>query len=103
MAIETPIESAKPPVKLEERTWRANIETPRGGQYTIQVYRQRTKLDEDGEVVGEPVMLLRPINRFASKIARETVRLRDGTVISAAQMMEAMPKFFDRWAEEDAK
>lgn len=102
MAIETPIENSKRPVKLEERTWRANIETPRGRPYSIQIFRQRTKLDEDGAAVGESQLLAVPIRRAARAIAGESVVLRGGVTITAAQIMEALPIFFDRWAEEDA-
>jgi hypothetical protein len=103
MATETPINAAKPPVTLEERTWRANIETPRGGAYSIQVYRQQTKLDEDGAVVGESKMLATPIQRLASAIQSESVTLGDNTVVTAAHILAALPLFFDRWATEDAE
>jgi hypothetical protein len=102
MATETPINAAKAPVKLEERTWRANIETPRGGAYSIQVYRQQTKLDEDGTVVGESKMLTTPVQRLATAIQNEQVTIPGGTVVTAAQVLAALPLFFDRWATEDA-
>lgn len=101
MAITKPIET-KPAASVEERTWRANIETPRGGEYSIQVYRQFTHLDEDGEVVGEPKLSTKTINRMAKDIAKESVTLGDGTVVPATLLFAALPLFFDRWAEEDA-
>lgn len=92
--------TAKPAVKIEKRTWRANIETPKGGAYSIQVYRQSTKLDEDDTVVGGTTITT-PVNRMASAIAGESVTLYDGTVVSAAHILLALPLFFDRWALED--
>lgn len=101
MAIKKPL-AAKPPVETEERTWRANIETPRSGGYSIQVYRQYSALNEDGELVGEPATSVVPINRMAKDIASEVVTLPNGTVVPAALVLSALPLFFDKWALEDA-
>ena len=92
----------KAPTTVEERTWRANIETPRGGDYSIQVYRQISYLDEDGEVVGKTELNTTPVSRMAKDIVKESVTLPDGTEVPAALILAALPLFFDRWAEEDA-
>lgn len=99
MAITRPIDN--PAVSQEERTWRANIETPRDGNYSIQVYRE-TILRSSDETVTSVVQNYTPINRSASAIAAETVTLPNGTVVPAALVLGALPLFFDRWADEDA-
>ena len=103
MATYDEIVAAKPAVKLEKRTWRANIETPKGQPYSIQIFRQETKLDEDNAVVGESKFLTSPVRRMATDIASESVTLGDGTVVQAAHILAALPLFFDRWATEDAE
>ncbi len=70
MAVNTPI-VAKPAVAIEERTWRAIIETPRGGPYSIQVYRMTTPVDEDGETVGSGEMSTQAVRRLAKEARRE--------------------------------
>lgn len=92
---------SKPAVSEEDRTWRANIETPRDGNYSIQVYREVISRAEDGTVVSA-VQNFSPVNRLAADVAAETVTLANGTVVPVALVLAALPLFFDRWAEEDA-
>lgn len=92
---------SKPAVSEEDRTWRANIETPRDGNYSIQVYREIVRRASDGTVTST-VQSVTPVNRLAADIAAETVTLPNGTVVPASIVLAALPLFFDRWAEEDA-
>lgn len=87
------------PVSEEERTWRANIETPRGGNYSIQVFRETVQKDAAGNVVAV-VQSTVPVRRLASAIAGESVTLANGTVVPASTILSALPLFFDRWATE---
>lgn len=106
MALETPItETVTLPrevtaVVRQERTYRAVIETPRSGTYSISVYREAVLLDIGNEVVRVD-QITTPVRRVASAVATEDVTLDDSTVITAAQIMEALPLFFDRWTQED--
>lgn len=100
MAITRTIANA--PTVEEERTWRATIETPRGGPYSIHIHRERVQKDAAGNAVAvAPVAT--PVHRFANAIAGESVTLANGTTISAAAILEALPLFFDRWASEDTQ
>lgn len=101
MAIRTSINETA--VYLDERTWRASIETPLTGGYGIEVHRELVKRNAQNEVVGE-AQRLPSIYRAASAIQAETVTVDvNGTpvVVSAALVMAALPLFFDRWAQED--
>jgi hypothetical protein len=85
----------------EERTYRIVIEAPLGGPYHVTVYRQTVLRDADGNVVQRPENVAKPVHRLASQIARESVTLANGAVVTAASINEALPIFCDRWSEED--
>lgn len=89
-----------PVTEVEERTYRALIETPHGGSYNIHVEREIVVRDPDGSVLDAQAVRT-PTHRLASAIAGESVTLADGTVVPAALIFAALPLFFDRWAEED--
>lgn len=100
MAIELPLTDI---ASREERTWRANIETPVTGNYGIQVYREIVDKDADGKVVNV-TKKAGVVDRLASAIAEESVTLPGGGgTVTAAQILAALPLFFDRWATEDAE
>jgi hypothetical protein len=84
----------------DERTHRASIETPLGGPYYITVHRQKVLRDGEGNAVQREEVA-KPVHRLAAQIARESVTLAGGSVVTAAAIIEALPLFFDRWAEED--
>jgi hypothetical protein len=88
-------------VTEEERTYRADIVTPFGGEYLVNVYRETLRRDANRKVFTREKSET-PIVRKAVDVARETVTLTDKTVISVAQISEALPLLFDRWATEDA-
>ena len=58
----------------EERTWRANIETPVAGNYAIQVYREIVDKDDEGKVVNV-TKKAGVVERAAAAIASESVTL----------------------------
>lgn len=82
------------------RTYRSTIETPNGAPYFITVFRETLDKNASGGVLStrRPDA---PIYRLASDVAGESVTLADNTVITAPQIYEALPLFFDRWAEEE--
>ena len=100
MAINLPLTDV---ATREERTWRANIETPVGGNYAIQVYREIVDKDDEGKVVNV-TKKAGVVERAAAAIASESVTLPSGGgTVTAAQILGALPLFFDRWATEDAE
>jgi hypothetical protein len=100
MAINLPLTDV---ATREERTWRANIETPVGGNYAIQVYREIVDKDGDGNVLNV-TKKAGVVERAAAAIAEESVTLPSGGgTVTAAQILGALPLFFDRWATEDAE
>jgi hypothetical protein len=100
MAINLPLTEI---ASREERTWRANIETPVTGNYGIQVYREIVDKDADGKVINV-TKKAGVVDRLASAIAEESVTLPGGGgTVTAQQILAALPLFFDRWATEDAE
>ena len=67
MAVTTPVTYS-----LEERTWRAIIETPRSQPYTLSLFRERRNLDSQGNVVGD-VTNVPVFNLNFTDIVAETV------------------------------
>lgn len=87
-------------VAVEERTFQVVLKSPKGEDGTIVVYREARTTLADGTLVAK---VDRPaIHRQASAILSQTVVLPDGSTISAASLVAALPLFFDRWATEDA-
>lgn len=99
MALSRPVRNV--PVAEQERTWRANLETPRDGRYSIQVYREVVQVDANGNAMGQALRKPAFIHRDAAAIASESVEV-NGATVSASLVLAALPRFFDRWAEEDA-
>lgn len=100
MAINLPLTEV---ATREERTWRANIETPVNGNYAIQVYREIVDKDDEGNVLNV-TKKAGVVERAAAAIASESVTLPSGGgTVTAAQILGALPLFFDRWATEDAE
>lgn len=101
MAIRTPINMTA--TNEDQRTWRATIDTPATGAYSITVNRETVKRDAQENIVGEP-QRGDTVFRVATDIQSETVTVTvngQDVVVSAALIMLALPKFFDRWAQED--
>lgn len=93
-------------VEVIDRTWRVNFETPKGGVYSVQAYRQQIHKASDGGIIGKVNTgnVTRDLVDFdgnPTAVMAETVTLADGTVISMAQILEAGSLFGDKWAQED--
>ena len=100
MALENIITPAS--VKLIDRTFRVEINTPYKGEYYISVHRQIQKEDAQGEALGNPDRLP-STNRAFLSVLSETVTLSQASnaTISAAEIAEAIELFANRWREED--
>lgn len=101
MAVEKSRETLS--LTVEERTCGLTIETPKGGVFKLHVMRELVKSDEKGNVVSrvncEPVTkYLDGLKGDGSLDLNETVEISGGK-ISVGQIIEALPLFFDRWAE----
>lgn len=101
MAITNAPDEARVLAETVSRTYRATIETPNGSPYFVTVWRESLDKNADGDVlrVRRPTA---PIYRLSSEVAGESVTLADDTVITALQIYEALPLFFDRWEEEES-
>lgn len=87
-------------VSSEERTYQAVIKSAKNADGVIQVYREERTTLTDGSLISQRERPM--VQRQASAILAETVVLPDGSIISAASIVAALPLFFDRWATEDA-
>lgn len=98
MAITAPISTR--PVTEVRRTARASIEVPRSGPQEFVIYREKVLLDD-----AEAVVFVEPnqvaVRRRFDAIGEEAVTLDDGLEITGDQLVEALSKYFDRWADED--
>lgn len=98
MAIELGTKSLQ--ASTEERTYQTIIQSPKDADGRVMVYReQRTTLADNSLLARREIPM---VQRQASAILAETVVLADKSIISAAAIIEALPLFFDRWAQEDA-
>jgi hypothetical protein len=66
--------------------------------YQIVITREVIWEDEDGN--GVKTVREYVVTRAAIDIINESVETPSGTMITAKQVLEALPLFFDRWAEE---
>ena len=99
MAITAPI--ANPAVTETRRTSRATIEVQRNAPGEFAVYREKLGLDAEDNVVWVEQNQV-AVRRGFAQIAEETVTLGDGTELTGNDVVEALSKLFDRWADEDA-
>jgi hypothetical protein len=86
-------------VTKEERTYKFVGTTPKGAPPKIEVYRETTETDQTG-VVLRRVEIPDVITRAPAQIVNDSVTLRDGTVVTALHVYEALPLFFDLWARQ---
>lgn len=90
-------------VKAEQRTWRINIEAPKGGGYTVTVHRENLGLDANGAVQSRAPAP--DVVRTAAALiagAEPAFACADGTAITIAHLVEAIAGYADRWAAADA-
>jgi hypothetical protein len=103
MGVIREITNPRVPSVIEERSFRATINTPRDGAYNIEVQRECLTRDAEGEIIS--VEVLDGVVRMAAAIIGEAVEVRLGDhthFVPARLIMAALPVFFDRWAQEDA-
>ena len=90
-------------VKSEQRTWRVNIEAPKGGDYTLTAWRESLGLDAAGAKQSRAEAPT--VTRAASVLiaAKEPPFVcADGTSITVAHLIEAVSGLVDRWDAADA-
>ena len=85
-------------VKTEQRTWRATLETPKGGNYSLSIHREKRMLDASGQTLGEPVVL-EPIELPFAAIKDETVTV-EGQTLSVEQLAASLAAYFDQKAAQ---
>ena len=92
-------------VSQREQTWRINFEVPSNGTPpSIQIYREVVGLDAGGNVVGQPRQNYTPINRNIADVESEITTVDDSEFeITVGDIVEALAKFGDSWAQEDAE
>lgn len=96
MAIDQGTETIE--IATEERTWRINIETPKGGEAMITVYRETVKTGPAGEII-----LKQPsadVRRRLSDIATQSYTV-GGNVYTTAEIAGVIAAIADIWREED--
>ena len=71
-----------------------------GADVQIRAFRQVACL-KDGVPYPSPMERSYMVQRQLSGIASDTVTLSDGTVLTAAQVAEALERFTDKYAQED--
>ncbi len=98
MARELPPEQLT--IKPTERSWRINIETPRGQDYNITAFRETIGI-EDGTNKVIYQKQDHSVSRYLTPIAAETVTLGNGTTLSAADVATALTLFIEKWRLED--
>lgn len=96
MAIEGNLETFQ--LKTINRTREFGVVTTLGADPVITAHREYLKLN--GSEVFSRSNAPSATRKF-SQVAGESVTLADGTVVPILQIAQALPLFFDRWAEED--
>lgn len=85
-------------VTSQERTWRVNIETAKGSDPVVTVYRESVKTGPDGAIIAKERVT--DTQRSLSGIAAQqyTVGGKDYTTAEIATVISAIA---DTWREED--
>jgi hypothetical protein len=83
---------------IEERTWRVNIETPRGEVPIVTVFREIIRADASGAVVSREVG---PVaSRAADAVAADQFTA-DGVTVTGAQLAALIAQAADQWRQAD--
>jgi hypothetical protein len=91
-------------VKSEQRTWRANIESPKGGDYVLTAWRENIGYDAQGGRLSRTDAPTVTRSAAAMAAAKEPPFVcSDGTEISVAHLIESVSGLIDRWAVADAE
>jgi hypothetical protein len=85
-------------VTTEERTWRVNIETPRGEVPTVTVFREVVRTDAPGAVISR--VQGATISRQADAVAEQSFTAA-GITVTGAQLASLVAQAADQWRQED--
>jgi hypothetical protein len=88
-------------VTSQERTWRVSIETPKGGNPVVTVYRELVKTAADGSVISKETIA--PAQRSLSAVATENQPFIPAVSgqISGAELAGLIAARGDMWRQED--
>lgn len=85
-------------IASQERTWRINIETPRGADPVVTVFRETVSTDPDGNVIANEKSVV--VTRALSAIADKSYSV-GGVSLTGAQIAGIIAGVADAWREED--
>lgn len=101
----TPLGSVSLSLSKQVRTWRTNIESAFGQKPVVTAHRQLVGVDSTPKIVtneGAPTVE-RVIDSKLLGDTSQQVTLANGTVLTLAEVFEAVPAFIDKWSAEDKK
>lgn len=87
-------------VKQVERTWRATIETPRSGAYSLTIHREKCLVDGDGNVLGSPEQL--PAIMLTLSTVKDDIFAVGDASFTVAQLAPALAAYFDEKVAQEA-
>lgn len=93
------IDSSPLTVTTERRTWRINIEAAKGASPVLTAHRELIRT-VDGEVIARDQNAGTVVRALAA-VASEEIELQDGTVLTPAQIAEALVGLIEGWETED--
>lgn len=85
-------------IKTEERTWRINIETPKGGDPVVTVHREIVRTGPDGEIISQEPS--GSVSRSLSVTAKQDFTIGKKTY-TTAEIAGAISVISDTWRTED--
>lgn len=85
-------------ITTQERTWRINIETPKGGDAVVTVHREKVRTYPDGTVISREMVA--EVRRSLSATAAQQITL-GGNTYTVAEIAGVISAIADAWREED--
>lgn len=79
----------------ERRTWRIDIDTPKGRPATVRAHRELLTTDSEGEVTAKPANTV--CRTIAPDVLAETVSITGGKLLTVAEIYEGISKLVDAW------
>jgi hypothetical protein len=89
-------------VDTQERTWRVNIETAKGADPVVTVWREVVKTAPDGSIVSKVQGAM--VQRALSAVATQTIAVPGASppiVLTMARLAETIAATADQWRQED--
>lgn len=87
-------------IRTEERTWRIQIETPKGLDPNVTVFRETVRSLPDGTIISKEAT--EEVRRSFSSISEQKFDIR-GMAITGAQVAGILAAVADIWRQEDLK